>query len=166
MQKNRKPPGYYTALRKFIASIRTIDFMTCEGQLQTNWMVFDTSTEAQLAYGPFVLGEENRAWKRDAIDAMYDEAYKVKAYDREAIFLSIGRSLRHAFARRGLDEDNSTFLHHDAMLMASCIVAWNDPENEYTKRIAEFWNVWVAGYGVLGERDRQLYVYRKRTRTC
>lgn len=164
MQKNRKPPGYYIALRKFIGSLRHINFMSGEGELQNNWRVFETSSDARKALGVgylFVSGEE---LKREADVAAMGEAFKVKAFDRDFIYSSISRNIRHALVRQEKDIDDTSLIASEALCMATCIVAWNSQGHEYTRRVAEFWNVWLSGYGLAGEHDGQLYVYRRRER--
>jgi hypothetical protein len=161
-------PQYWHAVEAFIAGLKNVSFFKPKKDFvpPAEWSVYETRAAAGDAARDAARARDE-AW--NAVWAAAGDAARARDEAWNAAMIVAGNVVRNA-ARRdaALDVawdaiwDVAWNAAWDALLLVACLLTADLPGGEerlvYARRR---WEVWEAGYGLLGDDGENLIVYRK-----
>jgi len=143
-------------LNDFLASIAETKFFSEEGEMPSGCYSFASRVDAKYA-ADGLCDEAGYAARAAAILAKELEALKAA----NTAYAAYVDAHAHAHAEAGISAEEAADAIRDASLVASCLAAWNDHTEANTAYALRRWQVWKAGFGVLGDIQGTLYCYRR-----
>lgn len=152
-------PEWWHAVEAFVASIPDVPFLGPQGDPDPDWVLCDTRPDAwdglMRRGGPKMVAG---SWVRDA-------TYQaVRNRGRYPAWRKAGDEAEDAVLNMAGEIDGPAIAGavRDAVLMASVIACQGlGIPQAYIDHAQARWDVWTRGYGVAGDVDGELYVYRE-----
>ena len=153
-------PSWWRDVESFVASIAAVPWFRPQGDPDPAWIVFETRAAARDAVRGAVRGAAWGAAGDAAVGAAWGAAWGAAgaaAWDA-AGDAAVGAAWGAAWAAAG---DAAGDAAGAAALLARCLVVGDVLAPEHLAHARARWDVWQRGYGLYGDVDGGLYVYRE-----